>query len=523
MRNHATIVCSVLCLCVGLAHSASATITGQWDFKAVNYNATIGAAMSPLDPATVSGTQFGLTTSFSIPAIGGQPTNVMMFPPAVGANGSYSVPVGAAPNDGGGNVNQYTVIMDVLFTNLPPAGKTFTLFGTDYNSFGGEFIVTSSGAVGYSGGTGGHLTPNAWHRLAIGVDMTNNSSGLSIFIDGTNVLEEGSPSTLDGSFSIAANIFMFDDTNMDTEAGYLASLQFNDVKLADGLLSVLGAPAATGIPTGPPSVPWVVSEAPLNNLANPGLSTIPPEPLIQIVLNDGTTTVNTNTIVLKLNGANVTPTVTYSAPTTTVSYQVASLLPAMSANSVLLAYQDSAGASLQVQYAFDVGPYVALPVSAAGPTGTATTPGFIYRVAQGPSTNSIVGNFVQAQQLLDGTLLNSAGVAYSNEATLSGTGYVTNDIFFVDQYEGNSGTVAFSTVSPAGFANNLPNFVSYGFPGIPGADSDGTQNPDNFADDYRGLPSASGRHLHFRRGRGGRPRGQSAGQWLRIALRRESL
>ena len=181
----------------------------------------------------------------------------MKFPAAVGPNGTYSVPVGAAGNDGGGNVNQYTVIMDLLITNLPSAGNTFTLFGTDYNGFGGEFFVTSSGAVGYSGGAGGHLTPNAWHRLAIGVDATNNSSGLSIYIDGTNVLEEGAPSTLDGSFSISGTIFLFDDPSTNTGSGYLASLQFNDVKLPDGLLSVLGAPVDTGIPTGPPSVPWI--------------------------------------------------------------------------------------------------------------------------------------------------------------------------------------------------------------------------------------------------------------------------
>jgi len=482
MKIHFTTPASLFCLCLGLSFSANATITGQWDFKAGNDNATIGSAISAVDPAAVAGTQFGLTSTFGIPPIGGQPTNVMRFPAALGPNGTYSVPVGAAGNDGGGNVNQYTVIMDLLITNLPSAGKTFTLFGTDYNGFGGEFFVTSSGAVGYSGGAGGHLTPNAWHRLAIGVDATNNSSGLSIYIDGTNVLEEGAPSTLDGSFSISGTIFLFDDPSTNTGSGYLASLQFNDVKLPDGLLSVLGAPVDTGIPTGPPSVPWIVSEAPLNNLANANLSTIPPEPLLQIVLNDGTTTVNTNTIVLKLNGANITPTINYAAPTTTISYQVPSLLPSLSSNTVLLTYQDSAGGSLEAQYVFDVGSYVALPASAAGALGTASTPGFIYRVAQGPSTGSIAGNLVQAQQLLDGTLLNSASIAYSNEATLSGTGYVTNDIFYVDQYEGNNGTICFTSGNSIGFST-LPNFSAYDFPGIPGADSDGTPNYDNFSDD----------------------------------------
>ncbi len=191
-----------LCFCAGLALSAGAAITGQWDFKETNYNpltytlinAAIGQAITPADQATTSGTQFGSTTSFGIASIGGQATNVMRFPQAVTGFGGYMVPVGANANGGGAYVNQYTVILDVLFTNTPPSGKTYTLLGTDYNGFGGEFFVNSSGAVGCAGDTGGSLTPNAWHRVAIAVDLTDASSGLSVFIDGASVLSGGAPS-----------------------------------------------------------------------------------------------------------------------------------------------------------------------------------------------------------------------------------------------------------------------------------------------------------------------------------------
>src|SRR5665213_2018648 len=100
-----------LCLCLGLTLSARAAITGQWDFK-TNYSATIGHAISPEDPTTAALTVFGSTTSFGIPPIGGQVTNVMFFPQDTDDNQGfdYAAPVNAAPNDGGSFVNQYTVI-----------------------------------------------------------------------------------------------------------------------------------------------------------------------------------------------------------------------------------------------------------------------------------------------------------------------------------------------------------------------------------------------------------------------------
>ncbi|HTA29033.1 MAG TPA: hypothetical protein VK731_01035, partial [Candidatus Cybelea sp.] len=198
----------LLFLCVGLTFSARATITGQWDFK-TGYNATIGTAIFAQDPATAALTQFESTASFGISPIAGQTTNVMFFPQDTDGNYNgvdYQVTVGAAPNDtnaGGYTVNQYTVIMDVLFTNLPPAGKTFTLFGTDYDYFGGEFSVNSAGNVVCSaGGGGGFLTTNAWHRIAIAVDAADAVSGLEVFIDGTNVATQGSPSAVNGPLSI---------------------------------------------------------------------------------------------------------------------------------------------------------------------------------------------------------------------------------------------------------------------------------------------------------------------------------
>jgi hypothetical protein len=470
----------IFALC--LAFSAHATITGQWNFKN-GYNATIGQPISASDPSSQSGTVFGTTASFGISPIAGKVTNVMFFPAdTTRSYGEYFVPVGAAANEGGGNVNQYTVIMDVLYTNLPAPGASFAVFSTDTGSgTGSECSISSGGSLNFAGAGGGKLTTNVWHRIAIAVDATNGSSGIAIYIDGTNVATQGAVGGLDGPLSISSQLYMFDDLNTNSGPGFIASLQFDDVQLSSGFIGALGTPTATGILTGPVPNPYIVSAVPVNDLQFPGRSTVPPAPLIQVVINDGATAqVKTNSIVLKFDGSNVTPVITYTAPTTTVSYQVPALLPALSLNLVSLSYQDTASNALGVQYGFDVGPYTALPSTAVGAPGSASVPGFIYRVAQAPSTASLANSFIQAQQQLDGTLLNAAGVAYTNEANLSGSGFQTNDTFFIDQYEGSSGVIAFST---AGAINVLPTFSTLPFPGIPGFDTNGNANLNNFADD----------------------------------------
>ena len=467
------------CLCVGLTLSAQATVTGQWDFKAGNYDATIGGVpLNPLDGPTSAGTQFGSTATFGISPIGGQPTNVMKFPKAADVSGGYQAYSGLSGNGGGTYVNQYTIIMDVLFTNYPAAGKTSTLFQNDIGSPAGEFFVNSSGAVGYSGGTAGNLTLNVWHRIAIAVGLTNTTAtAMSIGIDGTIVLTGPRPSGVDGNFSFGYGPTLFNDANINSAGGYLASLQFNDERLQDGFIEGLGGPVASGIPTGSLPSPWIVSLAPLNDLRFPSRSTISPTPLIQIVLTDGQATVKTNTIALKLNGSNVPASVTYSAPTTTISYQVPTALAAGSRNLVALTYQDSATNSLGAQWQFDVGQFTALPSSAAGPLGSANTPGFIYRVAQAPADATLANSLSRALQQLDGTLLNPTnGLPFANEADLTQTGVQPDGSYFVDIYNGPPGTICFSTVSSLTPALN---FTPSPFPGIPGTNASAY----NFASD----------------------------------------
>src|SRR5688500_2646831 len=96
-----------------IAAPAGAAITGQWDFN-TDLSATIGQPISYLDAETEAADAFGTTTSFGIADIASQPAAVLKFPQTLPFAG-YAVPVGAAGNGGGSLVNQYTIIMDVLF------------------------------------------------------------------------------------------------------------------------------------------------------------------------------------------------------------------------------------------------------------------------------------------------------------------------------------------------------------------------------------------------------------------------
>ena len=303
--------------------------------------------------------------------------------------------------------------MDLLYPTNSSA-KARALFVTDNN---GEVMADSSDGIGIAGGVfDGKLTPNTWHRVALAVDT---GGSVSKYIDGVKVGEETTPGGLDGRFAVNSILNFFDDPSTNSVVGYLASLQIQDQKLPDGLIAALGVPLPGGILTGPPPNPYVVSTAPVSDLRFPGRSAVVPNPLIAIVLADGTATVSTNSVVLKFNNQVVTPVVNKVGSTTTISYAVTNLLAPFSTNSVALSYQDSTASTLGLQYAFNVGSYTPLPVSAASPPGSGKNAGFSFRVVQAPSEASGVDlqdNFFRALEQLDGTLPNTNGVPFGNEA-----------------------------------------------------------------------------------------------------------
>ena len=217
---------------LNLSHAA---ITGQWDFNA-DYSPTIGQEMYPLDPDTGAATAFGTTTSFGIPNIAGAEARVMRFPKTPIDFGGYRVPSGAAPNGGGFAVNQYTIIMDVLFP-AASSSKRRALIDTDYAQ-DAEFFVQANNGIGSGTVSDGTIQPDTWHRIVFAVDLAATPSVLDKYIDGVKVGTQ-SLGALDSIHAFYDTLYLIRDDNDETELGYINSLQIRDEKLSDGLIAAL--------------------------------------------------------------------------------------------------------------------------------------------------------------------------------------------------------------------------------------------------------------------------------------------
>ncbi len=459
------------------------SVTGQWDFKRGDLSATIGQPMSSLDIDTQTGTHFGTTASFGVPAIGGQSVAVMQFPATTSPSGGFDVFTGAASNGGGALINQWTVIMDVYY---PPAsdGVMRSLIHRSDLTGNPEFYINSSDQVGFdTGAFSGAVTTNGWHRIVFSVDTATT---ISTYLDGVKVDEENTPGGLDGRFALGQDFFLFNGDTNQTALGYIASLQFRDEKLSDGLVATLGAPSPTGILSGPPPNPYTVSVSPSPDTARfPGRSSVSPLPTVAIVLADGQASVVTNSIQLTVDNAAVAPLISRTNGTTTITFTFTNLQAPLSLHAVSLAYKDNAvpADALGVQWQFVVGAYTALPSAAALPLSAATTPGFLFRLVQAPDTDqnnidNLFSTYARAIQQLDGTLLDTNGVAFTNSAP---AGPNPDGSFFIDVYN-PSDVICFNlTAAPL---IKFPNFPVVEWPGMPGTDPNtGQPNTDNFADE----------------------------------------
>ena len=235
-------------------------ITGQWDFENGDLAATIGSPMQ-YRGTTASQTQFGTTTSFGIANINGEVGRVMRFPATTAAQG-YLLPHGAAPNGGGGKVNQYTLILDVLFPSSSTGYRA--LWQTDTNNAtDGDLFVNAANGLGISSSYQGSLTPDVWHRVVFTFDLTQRELGK--YIDGTNVLTsavgavplganpvqylDATTGTVDQRWALGPVALLFADEDGETGVGYVNSIQFHDRVLTPAEVAALGGPNATGNPT----------------------------------------------------------------------------------------------------------------------------------------------------------------------------------------------------------------------------------------------------------------------------------
>jgi hypothetical protein len=241
-------------------------VTGQWDFNG-NLAATYGTDLQYFDAAVQATTFFNTTANFGISNINGTPITVMKLTPTSGNSGSpganpttdawggYKMFHGAAANGGGTNVNQYTIIYDVLYPAssdltwraLLKAGTNVVTGGDD-----SEFYLNQSDGIGINSIYDGNVTSDTWHRIALAVDLSGPGAHpvVAKFIDGVKVGEQTtSLSDVDGRFSLLASLaLLFAENNGYNNDGFVSSVQFSNGRRPDAFIEALGGPSALKIP-----------------------------------------------------------------------------------------------------------------------------------------------------------------------------------------------------------------------------------------------------------------------------------
>jgi YVTN family beta-propeller protein len=229
-------------------------VTGQWDFDTADLRATLGADLEFLGD-TASITQFLSMT------VGGAASGVMGFGVESSTQG-YRLRHGARANGGGGFVNQYTLLLDVRF---PQAShdRWRALVQTDpFNREGNDadFYVGDGTTAPFANGVGiedqyhGPLSPEAWHRLALVVDLAGpKGRQLTKYVDGVGVGAQSLSDGVDGRYALGPTLLLFttgEGPGDRSRPGWVNSIQFVDGWLPEPAVAALGAPSAEGIPNG---------------------------------------------------------------------------------------------------------------------------------------------------------------------------------------------------------------------------------------------------------------------------------
>jgi len=345
------------------ASSALAEI-GQWDFNSGNLAATAGANLGALEyydgpgGATDLGTTFGSTTTLGVPSINGTPALVMAFPASTSAMG-YIMPCPTVAN--GTNaplyVNSWTMVMDLLFTGSSH-GAWRGLIQIDGGG-DAELFVNGGNGIGIGGNYSGAILSNTWHRVGFTFDLTN--AVLNKYIDGTLVGSQAYTGQ-DGRFALTTAGFavLFTDNDGETAAGYVNSIQLRDTVLTVGQMAALGGPSAAGIPTTITVVPTTItSRSPASGGVNAA-----PIPTITVVINDGTTTINTNLVKISLDGVDLPTAVSVVGDISTVTATAASSLAKLSVHTAAVRYADNVNGSQTNTWTFTVGNYQVITLPA---------------------------------------------------------------------------------------------------------------------------------------------------------------
>lgn len=236
----------------------------EWNFNAGNLATTLGnGAMTYADAETGTLTSFG-NTGGGVPNINGEVASYMHVPAFANLGNGYHLKLNdTAPNGGGGYVNQYTIIFDILSPgsiNWTPFFNTASDNGNDADFYLADDGSLGIGPLGYS--SAGVIAADTWYRIAFAADLAAGT--VSYYVNGTSVRDRTGGSLLDGRFALYSNqdtepsflLFNEGDTSGQyTHELYVSSVAFVDRMLSPAELLALGGPNAQGIlPVPEPSV-----------------------------------------------------------------------------------------------------------------------------------------------------------------------------------------------------------------------------------------------------------------------------
>src|SRR5262245_32548101 len=211
---------AVLALLPGQARAQARADVAQWDFDG-SLDSTTGQPV--LEARGAAGVEFETVD------IKGTPADVAHF-----TRGTYFFVLHGFPSNGGGvYVNQYTLIMDVMFPDRSPSGGRASLLQTNCcNQNDGDWFVDVSGGLGVSGNYGGSIQDGVWYRIALAVDQVAGT--YTSYIDGVQVQQNGPTSPdmgTDGRFTLYSptdpdpenHFFIFADEAGEDAEGYINS------------------------------------------------------------------------------------------------------------------------------------------------------------------------------------------------------------------------------------------------------------------------------------------------------------
>lgn len=237
-----------------------APVTGQWDFESFTLTATIGRDLEFGDDAVELETGFATSDFYSLPNLDNRPFPVMLFPglPSGLTMNGYRMYHGIPANGGGTRVNQYTLVMDILYPSSSANQERALLQTNPNNADNRDIAIGADNGIGSSGAFQGQFSPDVWHRVAVAVDLSGPGPNpiMAKFIDGvkvgTQVLGEGKDGrwSLEPASSATPWALLFADDTLDVQLGYASSIQVRAGRLSDAQIAHMGGPSASKIPGG---------------------------------------------------------------------------------------------------------------------------------------------------------------------------------------------------------------------------------------------------------------------------------